>query len=336
MVNRNKYWVLGFLFLFFSATLANAQGLQGFQLRQPVDHFGHFGQATFSQRYWIDSSFATGPAAPILLHICGESAADQGYYLNDSTLDHAKALGAHVVYLEHRYYGQSQPFADLSTSHLQFLTLDNVLEDLAFFEKELQQKMHWTGRWIAIGGSYSGTLAALFRERHPELVVGALAASAPMFYTTMPDEGSGDDVSSIDPASYPNVGDRQWSYEACTKFGFWLSIGNQLVQPSARYCQRYFPQVPLFDGKTYNQKYYLPFVTEGGVTHVLFTNGSEDSWAQISIQAQENHNSGNYTLMIQGAGHHFDLNPADPNQDTAEVLNARQKFQELARAWLSE
>ena len=106
--------------------------------QQDVDHFGHSHGKKFGQRYWVESSYASqGPDAPVLLHICGEADATQGYFLNDNAIEWAKTLGAHIVYLEHRYYGKSLPFADLSSEHLQDLTLDNVIEDLAEFQKSM-------------------------------------------------------------------------------------------------------------------------------------------------------------------------------------------------------
>ena len=45
----------------------------------------------------------------------------------------ASQLHAVVVSLEHRYYGASQPFADLSTEHLRYLSANQALADLANF-----------------------------------------------------------------------------------------------------------------------------------------------------------------------------------------------------------
>ena len=38
----------------------------------------------------------------------------------------AQSLGALLVMTEHRFYGESQPFADLSTENLQYLTSEQV------------------------------------------------------------------------------------------------------------------------------------------------------------------------------------------------------------------
>lgn len=41
--------------------------------------------------------------------------------------------GALLMSLEHRYYGDSQPFADHSTDNLQYLTSEQALADIANF-----------------------------------------------------------------------------------------------------------------------------------------------------------------------------------------------------------
>ncbi len=52
---------------------------------------------------------------------------------------YAQELGAHIVKIEHRFYGESQPFGDLSTAHLRYLTIENAIEDLASFQTWMMQ-----------------------------------------------------------------------------------------------------------------------------------------------------------------------------------------------------
>ena len=303
---------------------------------QDVDHFGTAGGQKFNQRYWVDSSYASSASAPVILHICGEGNAEEGYFLNDNAIQWAKSLGARIVYLEHRYYGDSLPFSDLSSAHMKYLTLDNVMEDLATFQKWISSANGWTGKWLSVGGSYSGTLSALYRQRHPELVVGALASSAPMVSGIGSTVNSGSsDLSSTTPND-----DRPWAYQACTTFGFWEADGSSanshVLSPSASLCHNLFgSSVPLVDSAAYNRAYDQPFLSSasGSPSNILFTYGSADVWTQLGLIKQTNQNTGIVISMIQGAGHHFDLN-APTSSDSSAVLAARAQFLTLAKQWL--
>lgn len=313
------------------------------QYEQDVDHFGANPGQKFHQRFWIDSSNAANHEnAPVLYHVCGEDNCAYGYFLNDNAKAWAKALGAHIVYLEHRYYGESFPFGDISAEHLRPLTLGNVLEDLASFQRWISRQHNWSGKWIVIGGSYSGTLAALYRQKHPELVVGALAASAPMIAGLGGESGTQTDVSYLSSIeASPDASDRQWTYQACTSFGFWVAsgaeAGSDLWRPSTWLCQQVFGgDVPLVSVTDYNQLYDAPFISDqpGAPTNILFTYGSDDVWTAIGLAQQKNLNPGIDILTINHAGHHEDLNLPSAN-DNADILHAREVFLERARAWLS-
>jgi hypothetical protein len=148
---------------------------------QKIDHYSSSDQRTFKQRYFIDSTLVKGnPAvAPVIYYLCGESTCDgaTGTVLVNQI---AKKYGAHRVALEHRYYGYSQPFATLAPANMKYLSMKQALEDLARFQHYAQEQLALQGKWIAVGGSYPGELAAFYRLKHPELVVGALASSAPV------------------------------------------------------------------------------------------------------------------------------------------------------------
>ena len=81
-----------------------------------------------------------------------------------------------------RFYGKSQPASDLSNEHLQYLTSEQAIADLAYFHDVIvkQYNMTSSNRWIAVGGSYSGALAAWVKIKYPDRMYGALATSAPV------------------------------------------------------------------------------------------------------------------------------------------------------------
>ena len=132
---------------------------------------------TFKQRYFINTQFAESSLSPTLYFLCGESTCE-GF--SGVMATYAKELKANLVAIEHRYYGKSQPFDKLSTENLKYLTTEFALSDAANLQRFLMNKMGHKGKWIVFGGSYAGSLAAYYRQKYPELVVGALSSSGPV------------------------------------------------------------------------------------------------------------------------------------------------------------
>jgi lysosomal Pro-X carboxypeptidase len=99
----------------------------------------------------------------------------------------AEKWGGLVVFGEHRYFGGSYPFNDktkaMQKENLKYLTVDNVLMDYVELLKMIKSQYGASFKaTIAFGGSYGGMLAAWMRMKHPSVVQGALAASAPILY----------------------------------------------------------------------------------------------------------------------------------------------------------
>lgn len=147
-------------------------------------------KGTFKQRFWWDASHWKGPGYPIFLFNVGETAAD-GYtgYLEEGTLTghYAKELDGAVIVIERehspdlipdyqliltptadRYWGESNPFTELTAETLQFLDLPQSVFDMTYFAKNVPLEFDATGGrgnaphspWVLVGGSYPGALAA--------------------------------------------------------------------------------------------------------------------------------------------------------------------------------
>jgi hypothetical protein len=145
---------------------------------------------TFPQFYYYSNEFWGGPGSPVVLFTPGEvNATAYSTYLgiNRTSGVIAKEIGAAVVVLEHRYWGTSTPFTNLSTDNLQYLTLKNSVADMVNFAKnahlpfDLDKSSQATNApWVFIGGSYSGALAAWIESTSPGTFWAYYSSSAPV------------------------------------------------------------------------------------------------------------------------------------------------------------
>lgn len=110
----------------------------------PIDHFLNESRyelhdnGTFDLRYWFDASYyQTG--GPVYLFEAGEANAEPRLPILQMGImaKLARETGGLGVILEHRYYGTSQPFANLSTENLRFLTTAQALADTAYFAQNI-------------------------------------------------------------------------------------------------------------------------------------------------------------------------------------------------------
>jgi len=152
----------------------------------PAEH-----SPTYQQRYCVyDEYVETGSKkpAPIFFYTGNESPLEQ--YINNTGLmwELAPEFHAEVIFVEHRYEGQSLP-SPSNQNCLSYSSSKQALEDYArFLEYWMLQNATADGHGllqrrpvISFGGSYGGMLSAWFRMKYPHLVTGAIAASAPIW-----------------------------------------------------------------------------------------------------------------------------------------------------------
>ncbi|CAG2179066.1 unnamed protein product, partial [Oppiella nova] len=148
---------------------------------QKLNHFDDHDNRTFKQLYYTeDSHYKTG--GPVFVMIGGEGTAPLEFMTSSASfiVKSAKQFNAFMATLEHRYYGESQPFNDTTVEHLKYLSSEQALADTADFIQYLTKKLSLSGKVVVFGGSYAGSLAAWFREKYPNIAVGAIASSAPV------------------------------------------------------------------------------------------------------------------------------------------------------------
>merc|ERR1712012_19244 len=147
---------------------------------QILDHENIKNKEIWKQRYWISKEHYR-EGGPSILMIGGEGEASPKWLVGESTLvQYAKQQGAAIVLLEHRFYGQSRPTNSTSVENLRLLSSRQALADLAYFITTIREEEGLVGPWVAVGGSYPGSLAGWLRLKYPHLVAGSVATSGPV------------------------------------------------------------------------------------------------------------------------------------------------------------
>ncbi|KAG1743017.1 peptidase S28 [Suillus lakei] len=153
---------------------------------QLIDH-NNPDVGTFQQRYWMNWEFYE-PGGPIILMTPGEDNADgyEGYITNDTIngLIAQQQNGAAIL-IEHRFFGYSNPYDNLTSQSLALLTIQQAIDDLVYFASTADLPMlggdavkPGQAPWILIGGSYSGALTSWTMVNKPGVFWAGYASSA--------------------------------------------------------------------------------------------------------------------------------------------------------------
>uniref|UniRef100_A0A0N5BL76 Serine carboxypeptidase n=1 Tax=Strongyloides papillosus TaxID=174720 RepID=A0A0N5BL76_STREA len=149
-----------------------------------VDHFSTSDTRTWKQRYQYNSKYykKSNVSDVVFIMIGGEGVASPVWVQKPEYqyIKMAQNHSAYIYQLEHRFFGPSQPFGDtnsMSFENLKYLTPQQALADLDNFIKMVN--INFTNpRIVIFGGSYPGGLAAIYKKRYGNAVVGSIASSA--------------------------------------------------------------------------------------------------------------------------------------------------------------
>lgn len=143
---------------------------------------------TFKQLYYFNAGDYAGPGSPIIMNSPGENnATGWRWYVTNATLPgyFGQTVGGATILLEHRFWGYSSPYTNLTTENLQKLTLDQHLKDLVYFANNVNFPFDPTNSsrpdkapWVLTGCSYSGAVTAWLHKLYPGTYWAYHASSA--------------------------------------------------------------------------------------------------------------------------------------------------------------
>lgn len=149
-------------------------------IEQPLDHFDDSENHTFKMRYFerLDTWESEGP---VYLFINEENRAHITFLKTGIMSELALETKGAMFLSEHRYYGDSKPFVNITTENLRFLSSRQALADVAGLLKQIKSSPQFnSSKVVVVGGSYGGNLAAWMKQLYPDLVDAAIASSAPV------------------------------------------------------------------------------------------------------------------------------------------------------------
>ncbi|TFY82702.1 hypothetical protein EWM64_g1303 [Hericium alpestre] len=318
---------------------------------QPIDH-NDLSLGTFKQRYWMDWEYYE-LGGPILMFTPGENNAGgySGYLTNISIFGMiAQQEKGATLLIEHRFFGLSNPYPDLTSKSLKYLTVQHALDDFAHFAQNAKLPMPGgdsvtpdKAPWILLGGSYSGPGAQFYRFCDAlEVDNGKIA----------PAGGFGLEHAIAKWGAYfrntylqllcGNQG------AECNEFGGFqdgaptdsLTIASRLIQPGydERQCVMMFPEAfstpPLPNVQKLNEAYDGWNVQAG---RIFFANGKRDPWRDATVSADEHNiaSTDSQPIVISDGFHFSDLRAAAGDVDPT-VANVQKQALSFMHQWMEE
>ncbi|XP_041975520.1 putative serine protease K12H4.7 [Aricia agestis] len=131
-------------------------------------------------RYFVNLEFWK-KGGPVFVFLGGEGPASKRLLTTGIMYEMARETRGAMYATEHRYYGRSKPVRGTAAEDFRFLSARQALADVARLIRRKREYPHFAdSKFVVVGGSYAGNLAAWARALYPELVDAAVASSGPV------------------------------------------------------------------------------------------------------------------------------------------------------------
>jgi lysosomal Pro-X carboxypeptidase len=139
---------------------------------------------TFNQRYYVCPRYLSPNVqnGSVVVFLGNESPLNN--IVQPIVFENIRRMNALLIEVEHRYYGKSFPFTNLTTSNYQYLTMEQVMADTKSIVEAVRANYSVPQGVpaVVLGGSYGGQLAIYHRITYSKTFQAAIASSAPVNY----------------------------------------------------------------------------------------------------------------------------------------------------------
>lgn len=147
--------------------------------RARLDHFRPQNQERVDFTYHVNANFYNPEGGPLYIYLKDYRDYSTRWIEDGLMVDIADDTGAAVLTFDYRYFGVNRPTDTASFEDLEFLSVEQILADVADFARFVRQYIG-NGRYAPIvlwGSGFGGVLSVWARSRYPHLIDGAWSSS---------------------------------------------------------------------------------------------------------------------------------------------------------------
>lgn len=147
--------------------------------RTRLDHFRPQNQERVEFRYNVNANHYNTDGGPLYIYLKDYRDYSTRWIENGLMVDIAQQTGAALMTFDYRYFGVNRPTETASFEDLEYLSVEQILADVADFARFVRQYIG-NGRYspiILYGSGFGGVLSVWARSRYPHLIDAAWSSS---------------------------------------------------------------------------------------------------------------------------------------------------------------